>query len=107
MNEVLLFHALGDPIRIEMVRRLAGGASYTISSLSSGLKITRQGARKHLQVLADARVVELKKQGRDTNVLLLKDTLDQGRAFIEKLENQWDLRLQKLKQYVEATVSKP
>lgn len=101
--EAQLFNALGDPIRLEMVRRLASGTSYTISSLSSGLHITRQGARKHIQVLSDAKLVQLKPEGRDTKVMLLKDTLDQGRAFIEKLEKQWDMRLEALKSFVEST----
>lgn len=101
MEEALLFRALGDPIRLEMVRRLAGGESYTITTVSRGLKITRQGARKHLQVLADAELISLQPKGRDTQVVLLRDTLDQGRAFIAELEKKWDMRLQALKQFVE------
>lgn len=101
MQEAQLFRALGDPIRLEMVRRLASGESYTITTVSSGLKITRQGARKHLQVLADAQLVALKPKGRDTQVVLLRNTLDQGRALITELEKKWDMRLQALKQFVE------
>ena len=49
-----LFRALGDPTRLEMVRRLSSGDDFTITTLSRGLDITRQGARKHLQILAEA-----------------------------------------------------
>lgn len=100
-TEVQLFKALGDPIRIEMVRRLAEGTSHTITSLSNGLKISRQGARKHIQILVDARAIQLEQHGRETKVILLKDTLDKGKAFIEKLEKQWDMRLEALRRYVE------
>lgn len=101
MEVVDVFRALGDPIRLEMVRRLAHGAPHTISTVSSQLDITRQGARKHLQVLADAKVIELKPKGRDTEVRLLRDTLDQGKSFIEHLEQMWDVRLEKLRAILE------
>lgn len=101
MEAVSLFNALGDPIRLEMVRRLAMGQRHTISTVSQNLRITRQGARKHLQILADAKLVELKPKGRDTEVLLLRDTLDQGKIFIEKLERQWDKRLNALRKLVQ------
>ena len=96
-----LFRALGDPTRLEMVRRLSKGTPYTISSVSSGLEISRQGARKHLQILVDAKIIKLVPKGRDTDVVLLRNTLDQGRAFIEKLELQWDQRLEALRHFVD------
>lgn len=101
MQVVDLFRALGDPIRLEMVQRLASGKTHTISTVSSKLNITRQGARKHLQILVEAKVIQLKPKGRDTEVLLLRDTLDQGKSFISKLELQWDKRLIALRQFVE------
>ena len=96
-----LFRALGDPNRLEMVKRLSTGEAYTINTVSQGLDITRQGARKHLQILVDSDLVRLKSKGRDTQVLLNKKKLDEGRAFIAELERQWDLRLEALKRVVE------
>ena len=101
MVEAKLFSALGDPSRLEIVRRLSSGAPYTITTLLKGLKITRQGGRKHLQILADARVVKLKPKGRDTAVSLNHETLDQAKVFIEKLERQWDQRLEDLRRFVD------
>lgn len=101
MEVAYLFRALGDPIRLEMVRRLASGAPHTISTVSSNLHISRQGARKHLQILADAKIIALKPKGRDTEVLLLRDTLDQGKSFISRLEHMWDTRLEALRTFVE------
>jgi DNA-binding transcriptional ArsR family regulator len=101
MEAAYLFKALGDPIRLEIVRRLASGEPHTLSTVSRDLHVTRQGARKHLQILADAKVISLNPKGRDTEVRLLRDTLDQGKAFIEQLEKQWDKRLLALKEVVE------
>jgi DNA-binding transcriptional ArsR family regulator len=97
-----LFRALGDPTRLEMVSRLSRGTSYTLTTVSTGLNISRQGARKHLQVLADAHLVHLEPHGRDTLVTLDRRELDKGKAFIAELERKWDTRLAALKEFVES-----
>lgn len=96
-----LFRALGDPTRLEMVRRLSSGAPHTITSVSSGLEISRQGARKHLRILADAKVITLEPKGRDTGVRLDRDALEQSKAFIAELELRWDKRLEALRRFVD------
>lgn len=96
-----LFRAIGDPTRLEMVRRLSSGAPYTITTVSSGLDISRQNARKHLQILADTQLIRLQPKGRDTAVNLDRERLDQGRAFIAEIERKWDTRLENLRRFVE------
>ena len=96
-----LFRALGDPTRLEMVWRLSSGSSHTITSVSNGLAISRQGARKHLQILVDAKVIKLEPQGRNTLVCLDQQSIDQCKAFIAKIEGQWDKRLEALRRVVE------
>lgn len=95
------FKALGDPIRLEMVQRLSGGSPQTVSTVSSGLGISRQGARKHLQILAEAELVTLEPQGREVLVQLNTRTLESSRAFFAELERRWDLRLNALREFVE------
>lgn len=101
MSAAEIFRALGDPVRLELVRRLTKGDRYTITTISEGLGITRQGARKHLQVLADARVVALQPKGRDVVVSLEPESLDQAKLFIAEIERRWDARLGALKRFVE------
>jgi DNA-binding transcriptional ArsR family regulator len=96
-----VFRALGDPVRLEMVKRLSAGTPFTVSSVSKGFGISRQGARKHLQVLAEAELVKLKPKGRDVLVQLDPETLELAKAFIAELEKHWDNRLEALKRFVE------
>ena len=96
-----VFRALGDPVRLQMVRRLARSRPSTIGTVSHGLGITRQGARKHLQVLADAKLVTLEPKGRDTLVHLSPPALEQAKACITELERQWDARLDALRRFLE------
>ncbi len=101
MDAAATFKALGDPTRLAMLQRLADGAAYTIGSISNGLGLSRQGARKHLQVLAGAKLVTLRNNGRETEVALDAASLARARAFIAELEQRWDRRLIALKEFVE------
>jgi DNA-binding transcriptional ArsR family regulator len=96
-----VFKALGDPVRLEMVQRLTQGSPCTISTVSSALGISRQGARKHLDVLARANLVSLQPRGRDVLVHLDRVALDDAAAYIAELERCWDRRLEALKKFVE------
>lgn len=96
-----LFKALGDPVRLQIVQRLSNGVPLCMGELSKDLGISRQGARKQIQALVLANVVQLHPAGREVKVQLDAGALAQGRDFITSLEAQWDQRLQALKQFVE------
>lgn len=96
-----IYKAMGDPIRLTLISRLAANQPLSIGDLSKNLGISRQGARKQIQVLVDAELVELRPQGRSTEVLLQSEKLRQARDFITHLEAQWDQRLAALKNFVE------
>lgn len=106
MIEAEIYKALGDPVRLQIVTRLANGSIYTIGELSKNLGISRQGARKQLQVLVSVELVKLEKKGRETEVLLNTQQLEVARDFISKLESQWDERLNALKIFVENKTDK-
>ena len=96
-----IYRAMGDPIRLTLISRLAGSQPLSIGDLSKNLGISRQGARKQIQVLVDAELVELMPKGRSTEVVLKHNKLRQAREFIVQLESQWDQRLEALKNFVE------
>jgi hypothetical protein len=97
-----VFGALGDQVRLEMVRRLAS-ESGTLSSVSQNLGISRQAARKHIQVLSEANLVSLAPRGRETVITLEKQTVLDAQRWIRSLEAQWDVRLAALKAHVESS----
>ena len=101
INEAVVFSALGDPTRLKIIRRLSGANFFTINMVSSDLGLTRQGVRRHIQVLVNADLVSLKPSGRDVLVRLNPVTLEKAKKIIIKLEQQWDQRLNALKNFVE------
>lgn len=102
MNAAAVFRALGDPVRLAMMQRLARREPCTIADVSAGFGVTRQGARKHLQVLVDAHLVVLEPQGREVQVLMDRRALDEIGTFIERIGQRWDRRLEALKRGLEA-----
>lgn len=97
-----IFKALGDPVRLEIITRLSDGTPYTIGRLSEDLGVSRQGARKQIEVLVSADVIKLHPAGRETRVTLNAESLEVARVFIARLEQQWDQRLQALKELMES-----
>ena len=97
-----VFSALGDPVRLELVQRLISEPHQRISQVTEGLGLTRQGARRQLQVLVDADIVILEPAGREVWVDVKRESLDPVKSFISKLERQWEHRLEALKQSIES-----
>ena len=97
-----VFSALGDPVRLELVQRLISEPHQRISQVTEGLGLTRQGARRQLQVLVDADIVILEPAGREVWVDVTRESLDPVKSFISKLERQWERRLEALKQSIES-----
>lgn len=105
MHEAATFKALGDPIRLEMVKCLSKVSEIVISDLVKNINLSRQGARKHMQVLADVGLVTLKTKGRETRVALDISTFDIAKSFMAELETRWADRLLNLKEIVEKDIS--
>ena len=101
MSAQAIFQALGDSTRLTMLARLSAERPSRIGDLAVGLPISRQAARKHLDVLVSAQLVALEPKGREVMVRLNPIALQEGRTYLEELEQRWDQRLARLKQFVE------
>jgi DNA-binding transcriptional ArsR family regulator len=103
----LLFHALGDPVRLGLLERLAARQPCILTELTRDFPMTRQGARKHLQVLVDAGLVSLEERGRACLARLRSDPLAEARAYLARLERRWEGRLDALRKSVEGRTPPP
>ncbi|HLL53964.1 MAG TPA: metalloregulator ArsR/SmtB family transcription factor [Myxococcaceae bacterium] len=96
-----LFAALGDPTRLALVRRLCSGGPMSITQLSDGAGVTRQAVSKHLHVLEEAGVVRGARAGRERIWELEPRSLEDARAALDRISQQWDEALGRLKHFVE------
>ncbi|MEP7226334.1 MAG: metalloregulator ArsR/SmtB family transcription factor [Gemmatimonadales bacterium] len=97
---VPVFAALGDEHRLRLLSRLAAGP-LSISGLTAGSGITRQGVTKHLRVLAGAGLVRSSRRGKESLWQLEKRRLEEARRSLDLISRQWDESLGKLKLFVE------
>ncbi|MBS1706205.1 MAG: helix-turn-helix domain-containing protein [Armatimonadetes bacterium] len=103
MNAAPLFKALGDPYRLELIERLSDSSPLTITQLIQGFPATRQGMRRHLQVLEEAEIIVLEPHGRDVRVRLNPESIEVGQSYLAAISQRWDAKLQALKAFVEST----
>ena len=96
-----IFAALGDKTRLDLVSRLCSGGPLSIARLSAGADITRQAITKHLNILAEAGLVSDIRVGRERLWELEKRQLEEARRCLERISNQWDDALARLKLAVE------
>jgi DNA-binding transcriptional ArsR family regulator len=96
-----VFAALGDENRLRLLARLSKGEPMSISRLTAGSGITRQGVSKHLRVLAGAGLVRSSRRGKESLWRLERQRLEEARRSLDLISRQWDQALSKLKLFVE------
>jgi DNA-binding transcriptional ArsR family regulator len=101
VDHVPVFAALGDKTRLFLVMKLCGGRACSISQLTEGSKLTRQGVTKHLRVLEGAGVVRAARMGRESLFELDMGPIEEVKQYLDSVSRQWDEALGRLKAFVE------
>jgi DNA-binding transcriptional ArsR family regulator len=96
-----IFAALGDPTRLSLLGRLGDGGMQSITALSAGTRLTRQGVTKHLRVLEQAGLVRALRQGRESRFAIEPQRIEEARSYLDQVARQWDDALSRLKAFVE------
>lgn len=96
-----VFAALGDATRLELISRLSDGQPHSIVQLGDGLRLTRQGITKHLDVLRRAGVVSCTRVGRESRFRLVPDSIVKARDQLTRVSSQWDEAIERLRMAVE------
>jgi DNA-binding transcriptional ArsR family regulator len=94
------FAALADQTRWDILTRL-GARELSASALAAELPVSRQAIAKHLAALADAGLVEAIAVGREIRYRALGARLSQVANELDRIGNEWDARLAKIKAIAE------
>lgn len=89
----VVFAALGDATRRELLAAVATAGSATATELAVDRPLSRQAVVKHLQVLAAAGLVEAQKVGREQRYRVVRAPLDDAAAWMADVGASWDRRL--------------
>jgi len=101
-SSALVFAALGDPTRLQLVARLSGDGPLSITRLQEGRAMSRQAITKHLESLAEAGLVRDTWHGRERLWQIEPQRLRQAQDYLAKIGEQWEEALGRLKAFVES-----
>ncbi len=63
MDEYLVFKAIGDPVRIDILKFLSGGAK-AVGEIVDAFELSQPAISHHLGILKTAKLVKMEKKGR-------------------------------------------
>jgi DNA-binding transcriptional ArsR family regulator len=101
----LVFGALADPTRRQMLGTLMREGSTSVPALTAELPITRQAVAKHLSTLTCAGLVEREPviSGREVRYRLRPGALEPAAVWVREADEAWAGRLDRLKTSLEAS----
>lgn len=94
-----LFHALGDPTRLAVIRRLAR-QSASVSALAAEHTMALPSFLQHIRVLEESGWIRTAKVGRVRTCHLDPGALAATSGFLEEQRAAWTQRLDQLDQYL-------
>jgi DNA-binding transcriptional ArsR family regulator len=95
-----IFHSLADPIRRDILRRVAE-RNLSIGELVEKYEVSFAAISKHINVLEQAKLVRRRKEGRRQFVVLQPATLKEADAYLEQYRRMWESRYDKLEKLLE------
>ena len=101
VDGVNVFDAVADPTRRRLLDRLHRQGPTGLSALAQGLPMSRQGVTKHLDVLVDAGLVRVRREGRVRVHEFDPEPLRELGRWLEPYAAEWDRRLERLERYLE------
>ena len=91
-TQLQLFQALADPARLRMVEAMRSGEC-TVGDIVGRMDIHQSGVSRHLRILAEAGVVQMRPDGQKRLYSLRKEAFDQLEAWVAGYRRQWEARL--------------
>ena len=90
--ETQIFHALGEPARLRIVEALKPGEC-AVGDIVECMDIHQSGVSRHLRILADAGIVQMRPDGQKRFYSLCKEAFDQVDAWVTGYRQHWEARL--------------
>ena len=96
----LVFAALADPTRREILSRLAEGPA-TVGEVAAPFSVSAPAISQHLKVLERAGLVSRTAQAQWRTLTMRAEPLDEASAWVEQHRREWNLRLDVLEKHLE------
>jgi DNA-binding transcriptional ArsR family regulator len=91
-TQVSLFHALADPTRFRIVEAMKSGEC-AVGDIVERMEIHQSGVSRHLRILVEAGIVQMRPDGQKRLYSLRKEAFDQLDAWLAGYRRHWEARL--------------
>jgi len=95
-----VFQAIADPTRRSILGLLAM-QSLTLNAVAENYNISRPAISKHIKVLTECGLVEIKQEGRERYCTARLDKLSEVNAWVAQYKQFWEGKLDALEQYLD------
>jgi DNA-binding transcriptional ArsR family regulator len=95
-----VFQAIADPTRREILGMIAY-QSLNVNAVSGHFDITRAAVYKHLKILREAGLVEIKQAGRERLCHAKMEKLEAVSDWVEQYRKLWNRKLDSLEAYLD------
>jgi DNA-binding transcriptional ArsR family regulator len=90
--QIPLFHALSDPARLRIVETMKSGEC-AVGDIVDRMEIHQSGVSRHLRILSEAGIVQMRPDGQKRLYSLRKEAFDQLEAWVAEYRRHWEGRL--------------
>lgn len=94
-----VFQAIADPTRRAIIN-LVAHQSLNLNSVAENFNVSRPAISKHIKILTECGLVEIKQQGRERFCEVKLEKLDEVSEWIEQYRQIWEERLDSLEKYL-------
>ena len=95
-----LWSAVADPTRRRVLDVILARGEATATTVAGELPVTRQAVAKHLGILAEAHLVDARREGRETRYRPTPAPLGEAISWMTAVGGAWDERLAALERQV-------
>lgn len=91
-SHISLFNALADPTRLRIVNAMKSGEC-AVGDIVLSMDIQQSGVSRHLRILSEAGIVQMRPDGQKRLYSLRKEAFDQLEAWVAEYRRHWEARL--------------
>lgn len=95
-----VFQAIADPTRREILGMIAY-RSLNVNAVSGHFEISRAAIYKHLKILREAGLVEIKQEGRERFCRAKLEKLEAVSDWVDQYRKLWNQKLDSLEAYLD------
>ena len=100
-----VFQAIADPTRRAIINMIAH-QSLNLNSVAEQFDVSRPAISKHIKILTECGLIEIKQQGRERFCEAKLETLNEVSDWVEQYKQFWTAKLDSLEIYLDELQSK-